>query len=206
MRLTRRWGDRIATLMSWLAGALVLVAAAAANAQSPAAPAPPAQAESGFAARHRLGLQIGGSAVFQVAYRYRMMGPLHVDLGLAGLPHSPVNGSLGVVAGAPADNRWFLYVGVGVGHAGIERSGMIDGRGCYGMPGCPNGGDYLSFLYGRAGVAVALGATRRHLVGLDVGGWYGSHRKREEDAAGVETSWSRRIVWPMAGLSYFLAL
>jgi hypothetical protein len=167
-------------------------------------PHPAAHAESGLAARHRLGIQVGGSAIAQVAYRYRMIGPLHVDVGLGGLPHGILNGSLGIVVGAPIDNRWFMYVGAGVGHAGVYWGDELYDSEC--MAGCAKGSNELSFLYGRAGVAVAFGETRRHLLGLDVGGWYGSHRKREEDAAGMEMSSSRPIAWPMAGLSYFLAL
>jgi hypothetical protein len=207
MCVTRHWGDWIATLMSCSVGALVLVAASAASAKSQSRPSPPQQDEKGLAARHRLGLQVGGSAVAQVAYRYRMTSSLHLDVGLGGLPHGILNGSLGVIAGVPFDNRWFVYVGVGAGHAGVYWSEALYDPECpERTSGCPEGSNQLSFFYGRAGVAMALGEARRHLLGLEVGGWYGSHRKRERDDAGATMSSSRPIVWPMAGLSYFFAL
>jgi hypothetical protein len=59
------------------------------------------------------------------------------------------------------------------------------------------------FLHVRACIGLALGATRRHLLSLDVGGWRGPWWKSDTDAAGRETKSSGTVTLPMAGLSYF---
>ena len=154
--------------------------------------------------RHQIGLQAGGSSVFQVAYRYRFAGPVHLDVGGLGVPHSPINLSLGLLVAAPGPTRFFPYGGLGVGHAGIER---VSGTGCYAdMAGCDTHGDYLFFAYARAGVGLTLDQGRRHTLGLDLGVWCGTHEARHNDGAGTQTSSSKPLIWPMAGLSYFYAI
>jgi hypothetical protein len=161
-----------------------------------------AEPSDGHERRHRVGLQAGGSSVFQVVYRYRIVGPIHLDVGGLSVPHSPVNFSLGLIVARPTATRFFPYGGFGVGHAGIERT-----SGCYpDETGCPTRGDYLFYLYARAGVGMAFDSARRHTLGLDVGGWYGTHRSRYNDGAGTQTlPSSKAILWPMAGLSYLFA-
>jgi hypothetical protein len=157
----------------------------------------------GFDRRHRIGIQIGGTGLGQVVYRIRAVGPIHFEAGLMGADHVG-NVSAGVLVGVPVANRWFPYVGVGGG--AMWAFGPKTAKGCDSKASnCPtvDGSDTLVFLHLRAGVGLALGATRRHLVSLDVGGWYGPWWKRETDAAGGETKSSGTVTLPMAGLSYF---
>jgi hypothetical protein len=66
-------------------------------------------------------------------------------------------------------------------------------------------GDTALVVHARAGVGVALGPARRHLLSVDAGGWWGVHHASRTDVAGVETRSSARVLRPMAGLSYFYA-
>jgi hypothetical protein len=159
----------------------------------------------GMERRHQVGFQAGGSSVFQLDYRYRLAGPVHLDVGLLALPGpGPMNASLGLVVVVPTATRLFPYVGAGVGFAVIteNRGGSACGEP---MPGCPSSGDDLAYVYARAGVGLALDAARRHTLGLDLGAWWGRHGSTSSDGAGHETSSSRPILWPMAGASCFFA-
>ena len=112
------------------------------------------------------------------------------------------NVSAGAVVGRPVGNRWFPYAGFGGGFM-FGGTPKCDAT----KTDCPNERDEsLPFLHARVGVGLALGAARRSLVSLDVGGWYGMHYVRETDPAGGKTEWSKRIAMPMAGLSYFFAI
>ena len=52
----------------------------------------------------------------------------------------------------------------------------------------------------------AFGGTRRNLISIDVGGWYGRHREDWNDIANGPYKTSKMTVLPMAGLSYFFAV
>lgn len=186
--------------MSCRVGTLLLAVGAAWQAHAGSDPVP-----DGMARRHQLGFQAGGSSVFQLDYRYRLLGPAHLDLGLLALPGpGPINASLGLVVVLPTATRFFPVAGAGVGFAGITEN--RGGSACdEPMPGCPSSGDDLAYVYVRAGGGMALDAARRHTLGLDIGAWWGRHGSTVGDGAGRETSSSRPILWPMAGLSYFFA-
>jgi len=163
-------------------------------------PRPPGP--NGFDRRHRVGGQLGGTGIFQIVYRYRAAGSLHLEVGAAGIHGANV--SVGAVVGTPYANRWFPYLGFG---GGFMFGGGPPNEGCDpGAATCPHKSDSFPFLHARVGIGVGFGATRRNLVSLDVGGWYGKHYKSETDAAGVTTESSEMIALPMAGLSYFFAV
>lgn len=169
-------------------------------------PAPLPPPPNAFDRRHRLGVQLGGTGAFQVVYRYRAAGPLHLEVGGLGADHG-VNVSAGVVVGVPVANRWFPYAGFGGGMMGAFGPKTPDGCDPKATD-CPlvTDSDTLLVLHARAGVGFAFGATRRHLLSVDVGGWWGRHLASRTDAAGVETRSSARVLMPMAGLSYLFAL
>jgi hypothetical protein len=127
-------------------------------------------------------------------------------VGALGADHG-ANLSAGVVVGFPVANRWFPYMGFGGGTMwafGPKKTEGCDPK----MTDCPtvDGSETLLFLHLRVGVGSAFGATRRHMLSLDVGGWRGSWSKSEGDAAGNKTESSGTITLPMAGVSYFVAL
>ncbi|HXT99646.1 MAG TPA: hypothetical protein VN903_01550 [Polyangia bacterium] len=157
---------------------------------------------NGFDRRHRVGGQLGGTGIFQIVYRYRAAGPVHLEIGAAGIHGA--NLSAGAVVGGPFANRWFPYFGFG---GGFMIGGGPSNEGCDpGATTCPRRSDSFPFLHARVGIGVGFGATRRNLLSLDVGGWYGRHDKSETDAAGHTTESSKMIALPMAGLSYFFAV
>ena len=163
-------------------------------------PRPPGP--NGFERRHRVGGQLGGTGIVQIVYRYRVEGPVHLEVGAAGMHGA--NLSAGAVVGAPFANRWFPYFGFG---GGFMIGGGPSNEGCDpGAATCPHRSDSFPFLHARVGIGVGFGAARRNLLSLDVGGWYGKHYKSETDAAGLTTESSRMIALPMAGLSYFFAV
>jgi len=65
-------------------------------------PRPPGP--NGFERRHRVGGQLGGTGIVQIVYRYRVEGPVHLEVGAAGMHGA--NLSAGAVVGAPFANRF----------------------------------------------------------------------------------------------------
>ena len=161
-------------------------------------PAPPPWTLDLAQSRHQVGVQLGGSAVFQVVYRSPGLGPFHLEVGLAGLPEiGPVNGSLGTLIAFPLANRWLPYLGLGAGTLAISNGTASDRAGT---------NDVFRYGSARIGLGVALGAQRRHLLSFDVGFWAGAHLVTHVDDAGNVTNVSSRFfIWPMFGLSYFYA-
>ena len=96
----------------------------------------------------------------------------------------------GLVVGAPLGPALFPYLAAGGGFAEAASS---------------SGSDRLLHWHARAGIGWALDVERRHMVSLDVGGWYGVHEEKERDTDGSWTTRSRRFAWPMAGLGYLIA-
>jgi hypothetical protein len=184
--------------IAFLAAGLVVSPARAQDAYPPPSP-------DGFQRRRQLGAQIGGSGVLQAVYRYRAAGPLHLEVGALAADHGG-NLSAGFVIGAPVANRWFPYLGFGGGW--LFAFGPRTPDGCDAKTtDCPLVTDSDTYLvvHARAGIGVALGAARRHLLSVDAGAWWGVHHASRTDAAGVETRSSARVLRPMAGLAYFYA-
>jgi hypothetical protein len=170
---------------------------------APRPPRPPRPlGPSGFERRHQVGGQIGGTGLIQAVYRLRVAGPFHMEIGALGADHG-ANFSSGAVIGSPVANRWFPYLGFG---GGLMLAGGPEGA-CDPMKTCPekNGEDF-AYLHARVGIGVAFGATRRNLISLDVGGWYGRHREDWVDASNKRYTTSKMTALPMAGLSYFFAI
>jgi hypothetical protein len=166
---------------------------------------PPARADDapdGMLRRHRVGVEAGSTSFFQIVYRLRLDGPLHVETGIFGVPESGVNLSLGGVIAVPGSSRFYPYGGWGVAVAGLK---WVHGD-CSAAPGCSTSDNGLRYVYLRAGVGVALGRTRGQNLEVDVGGWWGQHTTTLTDVNGTRTSSSRMFLWPMAGLSYFFAI
>jgi len=169
----------------------------------PRPPRPPGP--SGFERRHHVGGQIGGTGLIQAVYRFRATGPLHLEIGALGADHG-ANLSAGVVIGSPVGNRWFPYVGMGGGF--MVAGGPAAATECSPPTTCPpeKTGEDFEFVHARVGIGVAFGGTRRNLISIDVGGWYGRHREDWNDIANGPYKTSKMTVLPMAGLSYFFAV
>ncbi len=155
-----------------------------------------------FQGRHQVGGQVGGTGIFQFVYRFRALGPLHLEAGAFGADHGG-NVSAGVLFGVPVVNRLFPYVGLGGG--AMWAFGPTAADGCDPKTtACPTvtNSDTMLFLHLRAGIGVAFGTPRRHLLSIDVGGWRGHHIAERTDAAGIVTKTTTAVLTPMAGLSY----
>jgi hypothetical protein len=151
--------------------------------------------------RHRIGVQIGGSSYFQVAYRYRLFGGVFLDTGLFIL-NAGGDGSVGAVADVPIVKPFSVYAGAGVGFA--IAVGATTPKGCDSKTtDCPlvNGSYGGTYVYVRLGTAVRFGRGSRHIVGVDGGLWRGW---REEEIDRQVTSRSE-YVSPMVGVSYHYA-
>jgi hypothetical protein len=148
--------------------------------------------------RHEVGLQLGGTAYAQIAYRYRFWGPLHIEIGALG-SHHVMNGSAGLLIKVALDSRWAVYAGSGGGFG--WGGGPATDKSCdANTTDCPLttsfGGTY--FVHVRAGLALKLDASRRHAISIDGGFWTGTEWER----GGGQPSYSRPIFWPMAGCAY----
>jgi hypothetical protein len=193
----------MAGLLSWLAcvGSL----AHAQPVPSAGVPGPPRQRVA--TTRHAIGVQVGGSAFLQAMYRFRAWGPLHLEVGGAGLPHGlPSNMTLGTTLAFFRDERWFPYVGGGVAVAGFD---AINSQPCQvmNMP-CDHEGRarVLRYLHVRAGLGIALGDRRCHSLAAELNVWGGQYLVRNRAATGAESRSSRSFVWPMPGVSYFFCV
>jgi hypothetical protein len=166
---------------------VVLLAAAVAPAARADDSAPPATQTTmpgwGESSRYRhfAGLQAGGSAPLALTYRYRLFGPLLLDVGGFGAPEAVAIVTGGIVVELHETSRLVAYGGGG-GSASLL------------------GNETLAFLYPRLGLAVKLGAQREHRIALDVGLWWGEHQVFDKDT-GAQTL-DKRFLVPMAGVSY----
>jgi hypothetical protein len=162
-------------------------------------------APDAFQARHQAGAQVGSTGFFQFVYRFRVLGPLHLDAGAFAVDHGG-DVSAGLLVGVPVARRWFPYLGFGGGL--MWAFGPKTADGCDPKTTmCPTvtDSDSLSFLYARVGLGVALGAQRQYLLSVDVGGWRGSHSAHRSDPAGVDMKTTTAVRMPMAGLSCLYA-
>jgi hypothetical protein len=151
--------------------------------------------------RHRIGLQIGGSSYFQIAYRYRLIGGLYVDTGVFAL-NAGADGSIGGLFDLEVMHPWSLYVGAGVGFGAAF--GETTPKGCNDQTtDCPvvHGSVGTVYSYTRVGVAFRFGRGSRHIVGADVGIWRGHSVEETEN----EVTGRSSFVSPMAGVSYHWA-
>jgi hypothetical protein len=151
--------------------------------------------------RHRIGLQIGGSSYFQIAYRYRLFGGLYVDTGFFAL-NGGADGSIGGVFDLVIVHPWSLYAGAGVGFT--DAFGATTPKGCDAQTtDCPvvHGSFIATYSYARVGTAFRFGQSSRHIVGADVGVWRGqSIEEIEHEVTGRDS-----FLFPMAGVSYHWA-
>jgi hypothetical protein len=167
----------------------------------PPPPAPTKPEVDGYELRHRMGIQIGGSSYFQIAYRYRVLGGLYLDTGLFAL-NAGANGSIGAVVDVPIVRPVSVYVGAGAGFA--LAFGATTPKGCdSSTTDCPvvSGSSGGGYTYARVGTAVRFGRTARHVVGLDVAIWRG---QSEEEIDGQVTERNKYLML-VPGLSYHWA-
>jgi hypothetical protein len=152
------------------------------------------RAREAFERRHYLGLQAGGTGIFQFAYRLRTVDRLHLDLGGFAL-NGMANASAGLLYDVRLGDRTAVYAGVGGGVIpSVGENACDDPEQC-------TGGTSWRFVYSRAGLALRFGAQHRDVLGVDVGVWRGwSHETRP----GLTREES--FTWPMVGLSYHYAL
>jgi hypothetical protein len=178
---------------------LVMLAPRPASAQATPLPAAKASADAHLDARHRVGWQLGGSAIFQVVYRLRLLGHSYLEVGAGGLPEGALlNASAGLVVAFSTGTRWYPYAAGGVGGAGAAGPTPVTCDGGA-STGCPWSSDGVAFGYVRAGAGAELG--RHASLELDLGAWGGARTHTADDGKGMKTSSSRRFVWPMAGVA-----
>jgi hypothetical protein len=174
----------------------------------PAPPPPPRRAPTPFVRRrHYLGAQLGGSGLLQVVYRYRAVGPLHLEVGGLGTDHAG-NASLGLLVAIPFSNRMFPYAGLGGGWAAAFGPKSPDFCSSPMPSACPTGegSDTLLFVHVRVGIGFALGRSQRQALSFDAGAWIGTELSSRTDALGMQSHWAAPLRLPMVGMSYLLAL
>lgn len=154
------------------------------------------RAARSFARRHYLGLQLGGSAAFQLAYRLRAVERLHFDVGTFTVSGG-FNGSAGLLYDFPMSTRTAPYVSAGGGFLGAAG----EREACDADPQCVDSTVNL-YVYFRAGVSVRVGTERRDVLGFDAGLWRGTMTDRGPSGVVHEEA----FLWPMAGFSYHYAL
>jgi hypothetical protein len=164
-------------------------------------PAPPPAGEVDVdSLRHRIGVQIGGTSYFQMAYRYRVLGGVYVDTGFFAL-NAGMDGSAGLLVDVPIAHAWSIYAGAGGGFAAAF--GATEREGC--DPKTTDciapGSSFASYVYGRVGASLRFGREWRNIVGVDVGVWRGNR----EDEVDHQVTGRSKIFFPMAGLSYHWA-
>ncbi len=116
-----------------------------------------------------------------LVYRYRLFHPLFVEVGGFGAPEALAIFTGGIIVALHQSDRLMVYSGVGAS-------------------ACLVGDTSLYFLYGRVGLGVKLGTSRRQMLSADIGVWSGLHRKYDHETGATTTD--ERFTIPMAGLSY----
>jgi len=196
---------RTATALSWVGALLLSLVSVGALAQPPMPPSPAVEGktpESNPGRRHFIAMELGGAAFVQGVYRFRALGPLHLEIGAFGAPHF-LSGSLGTTLGTLIHQRWFPHLGVGVGAAG----GATPPDECAaGTSPCSAGTTDTIYRYARAGLGVAFGAERRHMIAIELAAWRGREEKTVTAIGGSMTSTSRSISWYLPGVAYQFAI
>jgi hypothetical protein len=131
--------------------------------------------------RHFVGMEVGSTSPLALVYRYRLFAPLFVEVGGFGAPEALALFTGGILVAFHQSDRLMVYSGVGAG-------------------ACVIGDTALDYLYGRVGLGVKLGSSRRQMLSADVGVWWGLHRKYDHDTGARTTD--ERFTIPMAGVSY----
>lgn len=158
-------------------------------------------------ARHSLGFQLGGSAFAQMVYRLRLVRHSYLEVGGAGAPEGVLNASLGLMVAHSTGTRFYPYAAAGAGFA--SAAGRVAQKNAAGdvcgidTPGCAWTNRGAAFFYVRAGAGVVLDTARHVSLGFDLGSWIGETFHGTHDGSAGTTYSSRRIVWPMAGVSGF---
>jgi hypothetical protein len=158
-------------------------------------------------ARHRVGLQVGGSSFVQLVYRLRLFRHLYLELGGAGVPEATLNASAGLMVAHRTGTRFFPYLaggaGFGASGGGPAVSGAMTSKCVDGTAGCPWESTGVTYGYARAGVGMSFGPNHNASLLLDLGAWIGTKWHRRDDGMGTLTDTSGRFVWPMPGLAMF---
>jgi len=149
-------------------------------------------------ARHQFGAELGGTGVFQLVYRLRLVGPVYLDTGAFAAPHG-ANISGGLLVELESFGRWAVHVGGGAGGAATFGAGMR--TDCIQDAPCADASE-IAYGYGRFGFDLKLGSARRHSIGFDVGLWRGIHRER----AGDTIIKREPLFIPMVGVGYLFSL
>jgi hypothetical protein len=212
MAVSTRFRARIATSMSGFAVAFALAAIGtpARAAEPPHAVTTATPPADDLDARHRVGIQMGGSSFVQVVYRLRMFGHVYLDVGGGGAPEAAMNGSLGIFVARSTGTRFYPYAagGAGFGVAGGGPSATNKGptgKCVDGTDGCPWESDSVAYGYARAGVGMTVGVAHRVSLLLDLGVWAGRRYHYSDDGMGTATQSSERFVWPIPGLAGFVS-
>jgi hypothetical protein len=134
--------------------------------------------------RWMIGAQFGGSAVFQLLLRMRVVGPLHAEAGAFVFGSGGValmNASAGLVVDQPVSAGFSVYGGGGVGFGGGVAGESEEGAGT------------LSASYWHARMGLGYRFKDRGLrIGVDGGFWYGVYSGSDDD--------TDRFLIPMGGL------
>ena len=152
-----------------------------------------ARAHEGFERRHLVGVQLGGTGVFQLVYRGRAIDRLHFELGLGGYNRA-LNASTGLFHDIWLGDRTAAYLGLGGGVLGVFWDNECGEDG--GAADCATSSIW-AFGYLRAGFSLHLGNRDLDVIGFDIGFWHG--RSYEN---GPKLSRDAAFTWPMVGLSY----
>jgi hypothetical protein len=138
------------------------------------------------------GLQLGGSGYAQLVMRYAGFAYLQPEVGFGVMPGAfALNGSAGLVSELRFKSGLAPYLGAAYG---FGLAGGSDEEGSRSA--------LTSFGSARLGAALYFGAPgAMQRVGLDGGVWVG---RLYDERDGVTES--RRLLWPMAGLSWHAEL
>ena len=131
--------------------------------------------------RHFVGMDAWGASPLALVYRYRLFQALLLEVGGFGAPEALALFTGGVVVVFHQSDRLMVYSGVGAS-------------------ACLVGDTSFDFLYGRVGLGVKLGASRRQTLSAGIGVWSGLYRKYDHDTHALRTD--AQFTIPMAGLSY----
>jgi hypothetical protein len=149
--------------------------------------------------RHRIGIEVGGSAYAQVAYRLRLSERTLIQTGGLLGPSNvvPGNVTLGGIVEIYDNAAMTTYIGAGATYAFVAGKSF-------------RGGDRYDlwqeriFGYGRVGLALKVG-DGEGLLALELGSWAGVRQDRHDywDARPTKLAFRHSFLRPMLGLSYF---
>lgn len=134
------------TFVTW---SVLFAVVAPSRAEEPM-PAPVAVSEptSPPSDRHFVEIEVGSTSPMALVYRYRLFHPLFVEVGGFGAPEALAIFTGGIIVALHQSDRLMVYSGVGAS-------------------ACLVGDTSLYFLYGRVGLGVKLGTSRRQMLSAD---------------------------------------